>query len=80
MNGFYDWATVMLFAVLATIFLRRSWGEPVARDAMWRYLPAAAGCVAANLLGNAGHHRLAWAALVVTAIAIAMRLVAPYRR
>lgn len=79
MNGFYDWASVMLFAVLAAIFLRRSWGEPLPRDAMVRYLPAALGCVVANWLGNAGHDLAAGVVLLATAGAILLRFMAPYR-
>jgi hypothetical protein len=54
MTTVFDWLTVAIFAGLAVIYLQRSVGELPAHDAVWKYLPAAAGCMLANQVGNAG--------------------------
>lgn len=54
MTTVFDWLTVAIFAGLAVIYLQRSVGERPAHDAVWKYLPPAAGCMAANQVGNAG--------------------------
>jgi hypothetical protein len=54
MTTVFDWLTVGIFAVLAVIYLQRSVGARPAHDAVWKYLPPAATCMAANQVGNAG--------------------------
>ncbi len=53
MTTVFDWLTVAIFAVLAVIYLQRSAGTRPAHDAVWKYLPPAVACVAANQIGNA---------------------------
>jgi hypothetical protein len=53
MSTVYDWLTVIIFAGLAIIYLQRSAGERPDHDAVWKYLPPAVTCVAANQIGNA---------------------------
>jgi hypothetical protein len=53
MTTVYDWLTVLIFAGLAVVYLQRSVGDRPAHDAVWKYLPPAALCVAANQIGNA---------------------------
>lgn len=52
MNTIYDWVTVAIFGALAILFLHRSVGPQRAGDRPAYYLPPAAGCAAANYLGN----------------------------
>jgi len=54
MTTVFDWLTVAIFAGLAVIYLQRSVGERPSHDAVWKYLPAAAACMVANQVGNAG--------------------------
>lgn len=54
MKTIFDWLTVAIFAGLAVIYLQRSVGERPKHDAVWKYLPPAAACMAANQVGNAG--------------------------
>lgn len=74
----WDWITVFIFAGLATLLLQRS-TEEQPRDELWHYLPAAAGCAAANYAGNEGYHVLAAAivAAVVAYILIVLKVKLP---
>lgn len=54
MTTVFDWLTMAIFCVLVVIFLQRSAGERPEHDVMWKYLPAALGCMIANYIGNHG--------------------------
>lgn len=54
MTTVFDWLTVAIFAGLAIVYLQRSIGPRPAHDVIWKYLPPAALCVAANQIGNEG--------------------------
>ncbi|MET1754410.1 XrtV sorting system accessory protein [Novosphingobium sp. RD2P27] len=54
MQTVFDWLTVAIFAGLAVVYLQRSVGARPEHDAVWKYLPPAAACMAANQIGNAG--------------------------
>lgn len=54
METFYDWASMIVFAGLITLFLQRSaMDEPP--DSVKDYFPPAVGCALANYLGNEGY-------------------------
>lgn len=67
METAYDWITVTIFAGLVTLFLSRSTRDSDREDSVWHYLPPAAGCGAANWLGNGGHG-LAAAMVIVASL------------
>jgi uncharacterized membrane protein YjjP (DUF1212 family) len=79
MQTIYDWVTVALFGGLAVLFLDRSVGRRVPGDHVLAYLPAAAGCAVANVLGNQGRHAAAIAVIAATIAYILWRL-RPWRR
>ncbi|WP_068072794.1 XrtV sorting system accessory protein [Novosphingobium lentum] len=54
MKSVFDWLTVAIFIGIALIYLQRSVGDRPAHDAVWKYLPAAGGCMLANYVGNSG--------------------------
>jgi hypothetical protein len=54
MSTVFDWLTVLIFAALALVFLQRSLGDRPPHDAVWKYLPPSAMCLAANQIGNHG--------------------------
>ena len=60
----YDILTVMIFAGLITLFLRRSEQENP-RDKLIEYAPAAISCAVINYLGNNGYQTIAIAGLGV---------------
>lgn len=58
MRTIFDWLSLVLFAALAILFLRRSVeGESV--RSMWKYLPPAIACAVGNYVGNNGQALLA---------------------
>lgn len=59
MQTVYDWASIILFAGIATLFLQRSMA-PEPSDKVWQYAPPALGCAIANQLGNNGYPIFAW--------------------
>jgi len=63
MDTIYDWVTVAIFGALAILFLHRSAGPHRPGDRSIYYLPPAAGCAAANYLGNNDQR---WAAIALT--------------
>lgn len=63
MKTAYDWATVLLFAGLVTLFLHRSVDAERHDDGIWRYLLASVGCAGADWLGNHDRDALAIIAL-----------------
>ncbi|MGC6401670.1 XrtV sorting system accessory protein [Sphingomonas sp. FW199] len=69
MNTVWDWLTLILFAVLAMLFLQRSVGSPRPGDCAWFYLPPAIGCALANWLGNEGWGLAAGTVLALAALA-----------
>jgi len=79
MQTIYDWVTVALFGGLAVLFLDRSMRSPVPGDRVLAYLPAAAGCAIANLLGNQGRHATAVTVIAATIVYILWRL-RPWQR
>ncbi|UYY57043.1 XrtV sorting system accessory protein [Sphingomonas sp. S2-65] len=70
----YDWITVLLFGVIASLFLQRSVGPEVEGDTPLAYLPPAAGCALANLAGNSGYHPGAILLLFATITYVVLRL------
>ena len=66
MNTLHDWVSLALFCGIAILFLQRSVGPKLPGDSMIRYLPAAIGCVAGDLLGNEGWPVAGWAVLALT--------------
>jgi hypothetical protein len=54
LDTLYDWLSVAVFAGLTILFLHRSASKEPKKDSMIMYLPPAAGCVFANLVGNQG--------------------------
>ncbi|TGX53515.1 hypothetical protein E5A73_11815 [Sphingomonas gei] len=74
MHTAYDWVTVLLFGGIATLFLQRSVGRPVAGDRILAYLPAVLGCAVANYCGNSGWHLPALLLLAATIAYILVRL------
>jgi hypothetical protein len=54
MTNVFDWLTVAIFSGLAVVYLQRSVGPRPAHDAVWKYLPPAGACMAANQFGNSG--------------------------
>ena len=79
MTTVYDWLTVAIFAALAIVYLQRSVGPRPVHDTMWKYLPPAAACVAANQVGNAGWSLVA-AVLMVAAMAYVWFVIRPLDR
>jgi len=72
METIWDWLAIGAFAGLIVLFLQRSsMDQPP--DTVWHYLPAAAGCAAANYLGN--HDMGIFAAFTLTAVAVYVYLV-----
>ncbi|TPG16481.1 hypothetical protein EAH87_14775 [Sphingomonas koreensis] len=74
MKTLHDWISVAIFCGLAVLFLQRSAGRGIARDHPLLYLPAALGCVAIDMLGNAGHLVAAATALIATILYIVVVL------
>lgn len=74
LNTFYDWMTVLLFAGIATLFLQRSVGAPVAGDRIIAYLPPVLACACANYAGNQGWHLPAVLLIVATIAYVLVRL------
>jgi hypothetical protein len=72
MQSVYDWASVLLFCVLAITLLHRSMHPPF-RDRIVIYLPPALGCAVGNWLGNERH--AAGAVFVLCASALYLVLV-----
>jgi hypothetical protein len=62
----FDWVTVAIFAALVVLFLQRSVTPGTARDSVWHYIPAAAGCALANYLGNGGQE--VFAVVIIAAV------------
>lgn len=58
METVYDWAAIIGFAGLVTLFLQRSSLEDPG-DSIWHYLPPAIGAAACNYFGNEGQHLVA---------------------
>jgi hypothetical protein len=69
MNTIWDWLTLILFALLAMLFLQRSVGPVRRGDRPIAYLPPAIGCALANWLGNEGWAVAAAAVLAASAAA-----------
>ena len=67
METVWDWATVLLFAGLITLFLERSSAQNP-QDKLWQYAPPAIACAVANYLGNNGLGVIAIALLAATGI------------
>ncbi|MFN4019884.1 MAG: XrtV sorting system accessory protein [Erythrobacter sp.] len=72
MQSVYDWASVLLFCVLAVTLLHRSM-QPPFHDRIVAYLPPAVGCAFGNWLGNEGH--AAGAVLILASSALYLALV-----
>ena len=67
METVYDWISLAIFAGLIVLFLQRSTGERIEKDAsLLYYLGAGVGCAAANYFGNKGQDAIAIAILVAT--------------
>jgi hypothetical protein len=80
MHTIYDWVTVAVFAGLVTRFLAQSVSDRRPDDSIWHYLPPAAGCAAANWLGNRGLDLPAIAVLVMILAYIYFVFFRPRRR
>lgn len=74
MSTVYDWVTVLVFiSLLALYFLRLE-----RRDVpLSRYVGAAAGCAAANYLGNHDYHVIAFGVIAATLYFAYFFIVAP---
>lgn len=79
MKTIFDWLTVAIFAGLAVVYLQRSAGARPAHDAVWKYLPPAIACMAANEVGNAGWS-LAATTVMVAALAYIWFVIRPLDR
>lgn len=79
MKTVFDWLTVAIFAGLAVVYLQRSLGARPAHDAVWKYLPPAIACMAANHLGNEGVSLIA-TILMVVALAYIWFVIRPLDR
>ena len=79
MHTIFDWVTMLVFGALATLFLHRSIGTRIRGDHAWKYLPAALGCVAIDMVGNAGQRLLAILLLIVV-VAYGMAVLKPWTR
>jgi len=67
METVYDWVSLAIFAGLIVLFLQRSTGDRVEKDAsLLYYLAAGAGCAVANYFGNKGQDAISIAILVAT--------------
>lgn len=67
METVYDWVSLAIFAGLIVLFLQRSTGDKVEKDAsLLYYLAAGVGCAAANYFGNKHQDAIAIAILVAT--------------
>lgn len=74
MNTIFDALSVILFAGLVLLFIKRSVGiheqettdpsQPV--DHLWQYLLAGSGCALSNIAGNHGYSIVAVALLTAT--------------
>ena len=77
----FDFATVLIFAVLAVVFLHRS-AQASSRDRpLWSYALAAAACAGADIASNGGQPAIG-AVLLLTALGLAvwiLRLPPPER-
>jgi hypothetical protein len=67
------------FAGLVTLMLQRS-SEPVPRDKLWQYMPAAIGFAVVNYIGNHGPPLAAGALFVVVVVYIVKVLKVSFRR
>jgi hypothetical protein len=54
MDTIYDWVAMILFGIIAIIFLQRSVGPARESDKIYHYLPPALCCAASDYLGNHG--------------------------
>lgn len=80
MSTVYDWVSLGIFAGLVVLFLQRSTGEHVEKDAsLLYYLGAGVGCAAANYFGNEGQHAIAVALLIAT-IAFIVYFLKPFAK
>ena len=79
MTTVFDWLTVAIFAALAVVYLQRSVGPRPAHDAIWKYVPPALSCVAANQVGNAGW-ALPAAVIMLSAMAYVWFVIRPLDR
>ena len=79
MQTAYDWIAVLLFALIAVVYLQRSTGKAPIHDPVWRYLPPVAGCVLGNWLGNEGHGLFAGIVLIA-ALAYTVMVLKPFRQ
>lgn len=67
METVYDWVSLGIFAGLIVLFLQRSTGDRVEKDAsLLHYLGAGIGCAVANYFGNRGNDIIAIALLIAT--------------
>ena len=67
METAWDWITLFIFSLLATLLLQRS-SEASPPDKLWQYGPPAAGCAIANYLGN--HEQVVPAVAVLLGVLI----------
>ena len=77
MQTVYDWASILIFAGLATLFLQRSVAETQV-DSVWQYAPPALACAVANQLGNRGYPIWAWL-LLAAAVGYVFAVLKPGR-
>ena len=79
METMYDWVSLAIFAGLIVLFLQRSTGEHVEKDAsLIYYLGAGVGCAVADYLGNHGQDIVAILLLVAT-MAFIVFFLKPFR-
>ena len=74
MSTYWDWISVILFAILAIIFLQRSIGPAKQGDHVVDYLPPAAAFALANWLGNEGQPYIASFTLLLGSVYMWFRI------